>query len=180
METKGLKGAISNFKYGDDVFVYIEYEGIVEGIIRSINDNVKPFLYVVEGKDKEYQVSQLHTFGSYKDANAYINSCVRDGVIDLCDKLGIDMPSCRVRMNAFLRNARYTKQYVWRFIGQNVNITLDNGQKLNGLFQYCKYYKAKDGVVSENFYYVKCANTNMFTAFKLADIEKIENKEKTK
>ena len=180
MDTKGLKGAITNFKYGDDVFVYIEYEGIVEGIVRSINDDVQPFLYVVEGKDKEYQVSQLHTFGNYHDANSYVNSCVRDGIIDLCDKLGLDVPSFRTRMNAFVRNARYTKQYIWGFLGKNVNILLDNGQKLNGLFQYCKYYKAKDGIVSENFFYVKNENAKVFTTFKLADIEKIEQKEKTK
>ena len=177
---KPIKTGVNNFKYGDEVFVYVEYEGIVEGIIKGINDDINPFLYLIESKStsERYQVSQLHTFKTFRDANAFINYCVRDEVINLCDKLHIDISSYRVRMNSFLKQPKFTKAFIDAYLGSFVDIKLDNGELLSGILTYCRYYKANDGIVSENFYYVKNPNTNCFTTFKISDIEKIKTKEK--
>lgn len=177
MDTKATQPILRRFKYGEDVFIYVEYKGIVKGIVKAIDNDTTPFKYVVNADDEIYKVSQVHIFETWRDANSFITSSVVDHFTNMCDKLGIDMSDCKMRINVFIKQPKYNKSQVENFIGRNVDVKLDNGQTLSGILTYIRYYHSKDGVVSENFYYVKSSNTNCFTSFKLNDIEKIKEKE---
>lgn len=169
-------------KLGQDVYFFIEYEGISKGIVKSIDTSCKPLLYVVESTDgDEFKVPAEHIFQTISKAKDYEGRCVEEAMNDLRDKLNLDYEQIMLKVRVYAKQPPYNYHNLKRFIGHKVMVTFKDGTANEGILCYMKKHTDRNNITQENFFYLSepvgsFHNLRMLLSFKGCEITKIVKK----
>lgn len=142
-----------DFKRGNEVYFFIEYEGLLKGIISSINVENKPATYIINSDEIYYDVSMERVFATKERGKRYIAEFLLDNLDVMSAKVNSSSKDILFIMKVYLEDQKYRKKDLDKYINKKVEILLTNNIKYTGILCYKKEAITNE-IKYENIYYL--------------------------
>ena len=144
---------MENFSIRDNVYFFVEYEGLLYGEITDVNIKTKPKSYIIKCNNKSYPVSRERMFYYKNDCRKYMVSFILDQIDILASKLNYSHKDIMIITKLCSEGDKYSKSQLDKLLHKKVEVILRDDKNYTGILSYKQRFNVNE-IIYENLYYL--------------------------